>query len=47
MVVDERVIELDGVFDGDIVDDAEELTEGVTDAVTERLRLTVNDGVTD
>jgi hypothetical protein len=29
--VDERVIELDGVFDGDELDDTEELTEGVTE----------------
>ena len=31
MDVDERVIELDGVFDGDKLVDAEELAEGVTE----------------
>jgi hypothetical protein len=29
--VDERVIELDGVFDGDELGDAEELAEGLTE----------------
>ena len=45
MVVDERVTELDGVFDGDELDDTEELTEGVTDTVVEALGLTDTDTV--
>lgn len=39
MVVDERVIELDGVFDGDELGDTEELAEGVIDADIDELGL--------